>query len=70
MRYSLPPSSRNFNIRQFASGAGLKITHEAIFLKTLTVAAMAIRRSLTLARRNTRDVQSTGVMIVDPWQAR
>ena len=34
------------------------------------IAATAISRSLTLVTRNTRDVASTGVMIVDPWQAR
>jgi toxin FitB len=32
------------------------------------IAATAIRHSLTLVTRNTRDVSSTGVMIVDPWQ--
>jgi toxin FitB len=34
------------------------------------IAATAIVRDLTLVTRNTRDVASTGVMIVDPWQGR
>jgi predicted nucleic acid-binding protein len=34
------------------------------------IAATAIRHGLTLVTRNTRDVESTGVMIVDPWQVR
>jgi predicted nucleic acid-binding protein len=34
------------------------------------IAATAIGRSLTLVTRNTRDVASTGVTIVDPWQVR
>jgi toxin FitB len=34
------------------------------------IAATAMRHELTLVTRNTRDVQSTGVAIVDPWQAR
>ncbi|MGH7082212.1 MAG: type II toxin-antitoxin system VapC family toxin [Acetobacteraceae bacterium] len=33
------------------------------------IAATAIRYGLTLATRNTRDVGSTGVALVDPWQA-
>lgn len=33
------------------------------------IAATAIGHGLTLVTRNTRDVASTGVMIVDPWQA-
>ncbi len=33
------------------------------------IAATAISRGLTLVTRNTRDVQSTGVPLVDPWQA-
>jgi predicted nucleic acid-binding protein len=32
------------------------------------IAATAIGHGLTLVTRNTRDVASTGVMIVDPWQ--
>jgi predicted nucleic acid-binding protein len=34
------------------------------------IAATAINRGLTLVTRNTRDVESTGVPVVDPWQAR
>jgi predicted nucleic acid-binding protein len=34
------------------------------------IAATAISRNLTLITRNTRDVASTGVTIVDPWQVR
>lgn len=34
------------------------------------IAASAISRGLTLVTRNSRDVQSTGVPLVDPWQAR
>ena len=34
------------------------------------IAATAIRHGLTLVTRNTRDVQSTGVRLVDPWQPR
>lgn len=34
------------------------------------IAATAISRNLTLVTRNTRDVASTGVTIVDPWQVR
>jgi len=34
------------------------------------IAATAISRDLTLVTRNTRDVESTGVRLVDPWQAR
>lgn len=34
------------------------------------IAATAIGHGLTLVTRNRRDVASTGVMIVDPWQAR
>jgi len=33
------------------------------------LAATALHHQLTLVTRNTRDVASTGVMIVDPWQA-
>ncbi|MGH7106375.1 MAG: type II toxin-antitoxin system VapC family toxin [Acetobacteraceae bacterium] len=33
------------------------------------IAATAITYGLTLATRNTRDVGSTGVALVDPWQA-
>ena len=32
------------------------------------IAATAISRGLTLVTRNTRDVESTGVPLVDPWQ--
>jgi predicted nucleic acid-binding protein len=32
------------------------------------IAATAITRDLTLVTRNTRDVASTGVPLVDPWQ--
>jgi predicted nucleic acid-binding protein len=32
------------------------------------IAATAITRGLTLVTRNTRDVASTGVPLVDPWQ--
>jgi toxin FitB len=31
------------------------------------IAATALTRGLVLATRNTRDVQSTGVAVVDPW---
>ncbi len=34
------------------------------------IAATAIARGLTLVTRNTRDVESTGVPLIDPWQAR
>jgi predicted nucleic acid-binding protein len=34
------------------------------------IAATAISHGLTLVTRNTRDVQSTGVPLVDPWQLR
>jgi hypothetical protein len=34
------------------------------------IAVTAISHRLTLVTRNTGDVASTGVMIVDPWQAR
>jgi predicted nucleic acid-binding protein len=33
------------------------------------IAATAISRGLTLVTRNTRDVEPTGVPLVDPWQA-
>lgn len=32
------------------------------------IAATAMRHGLTLVTRNTRDVKSTGVPLVDPWQ--
>lgn len=32
------------------------------------IAATAIRHGLTLVTRNRRDVESTGVPLVDPWQ--
>jgi predicted nucleic acid-binding protein len=34
------------------------------------IAATAISHGLTLVTRNTRDVESTGVPLVDPWQTR
>ena len=34
------------------------------------IAATAIERGLALVTRNTRDVASTGVLLVDPWQIR
>lgn len=34
------------------------------------IAATAISHGLTLVTRNTRDVESTGVPLLDPWQAR
>ncbi|MGH7068756.1 MAG: type II toxin-antitoxin system VapC family toxin [Acetobacteraceae bacterium] len=34
------------------------------------IAATAISHHLTLVTRNTRDVESTGVPLVDPWQIR
>jgi hypothetical protein len=34
------------------------------------IAATAISHGLTLVTRNTRDVESTGVPLVDPWQFR
>ncbi len=32
------------------------------------IAATALSRSLTLVTRNTKDVQFTGVVVIDPWQ--
>jgi toxin FitB len=32
------------------------------------IAATAITRGLTLVTRNTRDVATTGVPLLDPWQ--
>jgi predicted nucleic acid-binding protein len=34
------------------------------------IAATAIASGLTLVTRNTRDVEATGVPLVDPWQSR
>lgn len=34
------------------------------------IAATAIDRGLTLVTRNTRDMESTGAPLVDPWQVR
>ena len=34
------------------------------------IAATALGHGLTLVTRNTRDVESTGVPLVDPWQVR
>jgi toxin FitB len=34
------------------------------------IAATAISRGLILVTRNTRDVEATGVPLVDPWQTR
>ncbi|HLG86348.1 MAG TPA: type II toxin-antitoxin system VapC family toxin [Alphaproteobacteria bacterium] len=34
------------------------------------IAAAAISHGLTLVTRNTRDVESTGVPLVDPWRTR
>jgi toxin FitB len=34
------------------------------------IAATAIEHGLTLVTRNTRDLESTGVPLVDPWQVR
>jgi toxin FitB len=34
------------------------------------IAATAISRGLTLVTRNARDVEATGVAVIDPWQAR
>jgi len=36
----------------------------------MLIAATAISRGLTLVTRNTRDVEATGVPLVDPWQLR
>jgi len=36
----------------------------------MLIAATAISHGLTLVTRNTRDVESTGAALVDPWQAR
>ena len=33
------------------------------------IAATALNHGLTLVTRNTRDVASTGVLLIDPWQA-
>jgi predicted nucleic acid-binding protein len=34
------------------------------------IAATALGHGLTLVTRNTRDVESTGVPLIDPWQVR
>jgi predicted nucleic acid-binding protein len=34
------------------------------------IAATAMSRGFTLVTRNTRDVETTGVALVDPWQTR
>lgn len=34
------------------------------------IAATAMTHDLTLVTRNTRDVESTGVALLDPWQSR
>ena len=34
------------------------------------IAATALSRDLTLVTRNTKDVQSSGVPLLDPWRAR
>jgi predicted nucleic acid-binding protein len=34
------------------------------------IAATAISRGLTLVTPNARDVESTGVALVEPWQGR
>ena len=34
------------------------------------IVATAIRHGLTLVTRNTRDVEATGVALVDPWRTR
>lgn len=34
------------------------------------IAATAIHHGLTLVTRNTRDVTSTGVLLLDPWRSR
>jgi predicted nucleic acid-binding protein len=34
------------------------------------IAATAMHHGLTLVTRNTRDVASTGVVMIDPWQVR
>ena len=34
------------------------------------IAATAIASGLTLATRNIRDVEATGVALIDPWQYR
>jgi toxin FitB len=35
----------------------------------MLIAATALSRDLTLVTRNTRDFQSTGVLLLDPWRA-
>jgi hypothetical protein len=36
----------------------------------MLIAATALSRDLTLVTRNTRDFQSSGALLLDPWQAR
>ena len=48
---------------ELSAGRGLPV------IDTL-IAATAIGHGLTLVTRNTRDVESTGVPLVDPWQVR
>lgn len=36
----------------------------------MLIAATALSRDLTLVTRNTRDFESSGALLLDPWQAR
>ena len=36
----------------------------------MLIAATALSRDLTLVTRNTRDFESSGVLLLDPWQVR
>jgi toxin FitB len=36
----------------------------------MLIAATALNRDLTLVTRNTRDFESSGALLLDPWQAR
>jgi predicted nucleic acid-binding protein len=44
--------------------------HRSLPVIDTLIAATAIGHGLTLVTRNTRDVESTGVPLVDPWQVR
>lgn len=44
--------------------------HRTLPVIDALIAATAISYGLTLVTRNTRDVELTGVPLIDPWQAR